>query len=64
MKTIVVVVSPDGRTRVQTHGFQGSACRQASRFLEQALGQRESEQLTAEFHVTAAQSNQRAQERS
>jgi hypothetical protein len=56
-KTIEVIVSPDGGTRVQTHGFQGSQCQQASRFLERALGRRSGEQLTAEFHQVAVQSN-------
>jgi hypothetical protein len=47
---IEVIVSPDGQTKIETKGFQGSACRDASRFIEQALGQQTSEQLTAEFH--------------
>jgi hypothetical protein len=48
-------VAPDGRTRVETKGFVGSECRQASRFIEQALGTTIGEQLTAEFHQTNAQ---------
>ena len=55
MKTIEIVVSPTGQTQVQTKGFTGSECRQASQFIEQALGQRTSEQLTAEFHQQAGQ---------
>jgi len=54
-KTIEIVVSPTGQTQVQTKGFVGSQCRQASQFIEQALGQRTSEQLTAEFHQQASQ---------
>ena len=50
MRIIEIIVSPTGQSRVQTTGFVGSDCRQASRFLEQALGPRTSEQLTAEFH--------------
>ena len=59
-KTIEIVVSPTGQTQVQTKGFVGSECRQASQFIEQALGQRTSEQLTSEFHQQAShqQSNQ------
>jgi hypothetical protein len=59
-KTIEVIVSPDGQTRVETKGFTGTECRQASEFLEKALGRRSSEQLTAEFHQEqqAGQSNQ------
>ena len=54
-KTIEIVVTPTGQTQVQTKGFTGSECRQASQFIEQALGQRTSEQLTSEFHQQASQ---------
>jgi len=47
---IEIIVSPTGQTSVQTKGFTGSACQDASRFIEQALGQRTGEQLTAEFY--------------
>ena len=52
-KTIEITITPTGQTRVETRGFTGSECREASRFLEQALGQRTGEQLTAEFHQTS-----------
>ena len=54
-KTIEIVVTPTGQTQVQTRGFVGSECRQASQFIEQALGKRTQEQLTAEFHQQADQ---------
>lgn len=54
MKTIEVIVSPQGEVSVQTKGFTGSSCRDASQFIEQALGQRTGERLTAEFHQQAA----------
>jgi hypothetical protein len=59
-KIIEIVVSPTGQTQVQTRGFVGSECRQASQFIEVALGRRTHEQLTAEFHQQASeqQSNQ------
>jgi hypothetical protein len=50
---IEVIVSPDGQTTVQTKGFVGASCRLASQFIEQALGERTAEKLTAEFHQTA-----------
>jgi len=50
LKTIEITVSPEGAVTVQTKGFVGPACRDASRFLEQALGTRTAEALTAEFH--------------
>lgn len=55
MKIIEIVVSPTGQTRVETRGFAGAECRQASEFLERALGRWTGEQLTAEFHQTVSQ---------
>ena len=52
MKTIEIVVSPQGQTNVQTKGFSGSSCREASKFMEQALGQRTDEQLTSEYYAS------------
>ena len=49
-KVIEITVNPKGETTVQTRGFAGAECREASRFVEQALGQRTAETLTAEFH--------------
>jgi len=50
LKTIEITVSPEGAVTVRTRGFTGPACRDASRFLEQALGTRTAEALTADFH--------------
>lgn len=55
MKLIEITVSPTGQTSVQTKGFTGSECREASKFLEEALGHRVNETLTAEFHQAANQ---------
>ena len=49
---IEIIVSPKGETTVTTQGFAGSSCRDASKFIEQALGQQTGERLTAEFHQT------------
>ena len=61
MKTIEIIVSPTGQTSVQTKGFAGSSCRDASKFIEQALGQRTSETLTAEFHQAQTVDQQQQQ---
>ena len=53
MKTIEIVVDPAGNSRVETKGFDGPSCREASRFVEAALGRRTREHLKAEFHRTA-----------
>ena len=50
MKTIEITIDSKGQARVQTRGFAGSDCREASRFVETALGTRTAETLTAEFH--------------
>ncbi len=55
MKTIEITVTPTGQTSVETKGFSGAECRQASAFIETALGQRRGERLTGEFY---AQENQ------
>lgn len=52
-KTIEIIVAPNGQTRVETKGFVGSDCRQASQFIERALGQQTDELLKAEFYQTA-----------
>jgi len=51
-KTIEIIVEPNGQTRVETKGFVGPECREASRFVEQALGQRTDELLKTEFHTS------------
>jgi hypothetical protein len=61
-RVIEITVSPTGQTKVQTRGFAGSSCRDASRFIEQALGERTSEQLTAEFYQGQATQRQSAQQ--
>jgi hypothetical protein len=49
-RTLEIIVSPQGETRIETKGFVGSSCREASQFLEQAMGIRADEKLTAEFY--------------
>jgi hypothetical protein len=56
VRIIEITIGPRGETKVQTKGFSGSECRDASKFLEQALGQPVGEQLTAEFYQSQATS--------
>jgi len=53
-KIIEITVLPNGQTKVETKGFVGSECRQASQFMERALGQQTDEILKAEFHQSAS----------
>lgn len=57
-RTIEIIVSPQGETRLETKGFSGSSCREASRLLEQALGTQAKEQLTTEFYALAQAAQQ------
>jgi len=50
MKTIEIIVSPTGTSTVETKGFAGATCRQASEFLEKTLGSSAGERFTAEFY--------------
>jgi hypothetical protein len=52
VKTIEIIVSAKGESTVQTKGFSGSSCRQASRFVERALGVTQSDTPTAEMYQT------------
>jgi hypothetical protein len=61
MKTIEILVSPTGQIQIETKGFAGGECREASQFLEAALGRRTGERLTAEFYTSQNQA-QRLQE--
>ncbi len=48
-QTITIIVAPDGNTKVETHGFDGRSCADASKFIETALGQKTTEQFKSEY---------------
>lgn len=50
MRTIEITVSPQGESRVETSGFVGDSCREASKYIEAALGKADSEVFKSEFH--------------
>lgn len=50
---IEVTVAPDGATRIQTYGYAGRSCLEATRRLEAALGRTTSDRLTPEFYAGA-----------
>ena len=58
MKIIEITFAPNGQSRVETKGFTGSECRDASRFVEQALGQATTEVMKPEFYQTASSAQQ------
>jgi hypothetical protein len=53
LKLIEILIAPNGQSRVETKGFVGNECSEASRFVEQALGQSTDETLKPEFHQSA-----------
>jgi hypothetical protein len=50
MRVIEVVVSPKGETAIQTKGYAGRDCLQASKWLEASLGMVTADRKTAEFY--------------
>ena len=60
-KVIEVIIAPNGEIKIETKGFSGPECQEASRFLEEALGKKNAETLTGEFY-SAQQSEQQRQQ--
>jgi len=58
MKTIEIIVSPKGESVIQTKGFAGLSCREATKALEQALGAVQADKATAEMYQTATAGQQ------
>ena len=61
MKRIEIVVDTKGQSKVETKGFAGSSCVEASKFIEQALGQQTEMRTTPEFFHARVDHAQRAQ---
>jgi hypothetical protein len=61
-RIIEIIVSPTGQTNIETKGFAGSSCRDASRFLEEALGVKTEDRPTAEFFSQVTDQQQIARE--
>ena len=49
MKTITLIIAPDGKTKVEAHGFTGSSCTDATKFIETALGRKTEQQFKPEY---------------
>ena len=58
MKTIEVIVGPDGSLKIESVGFQGSDCEKATAFLEKALGRVAGKSKKPEFHRRALNQQQ------
>ena len=55
---IEIIVSPQGETTVQTKGFTGADCLQASKWIEQALGIATTDNKSPEFFASSEQVQQ------
>ena len=50
-QTITLTISPKGGTKVETSGFTGQSCQDASKFIETALGRKTTEQFKPEYFL-------------
>ena len=57
MKRVEIIVDPKGNSKVETKGFSGSECVEASKFVEQALEKETASRNTAEFYQSATTQN-------
>lgn len=53
MKTIEITIDTKGEVSVQTKGFSGASCKDASKALEEALGIVRSDTATPEMYQSA-----------
>ena len=60
-KTIQVTITPKGETKIETTGFSGSSCQDATRELEKALGAVSNETLTGEYYAASNEQQVEAQ---
>ena len=61
MTSITIIVKPDGKTVVETTGYYGTSCKDASKFIEQALGQRQAETFKPEYYSITTNTSEQAE---
>lgn len=57
-RTIEIVIAPGGGISIDAIGFKGADCEQATKFLEQALGQVTTKRHTPEYTQRARNQSQ------
>lgn len=50
-QVIEVLVGPNGEVKLEAHGFKGKSCKEATEFLEKALGGKQDTKVKAEWYV-------------
>lgn len=59
MKKIIVDIDIEGNIQIEALGFSGPACEQATKTIEEALGQKTTSVKKAEYFQSATQAHQR-----
>ena len=57
MKEIIVDIGLDGEVKVETKGYKGKSCTDASKFIEEALGTVTSNKFTPEYYQKEQEKN-------
>lgn len=56
-KRIEIIIDEDGTLSGETKGFAGKTCKDASKFIEDSLGQKTSDVNTKEYYQAIANKN-------
>jgi hypothetical protein len=57
-QTIIIDIAPDGTVTIDAIGYTGTACTDATAFIEQALGTVQHRNRKPEYHQTTRRQNQ------
>jgi hypothetical protein len=60
MAEVIITISPTAETTVETKGYAGNACKDATREFEKKLGKTTSDKPTAEAYQSGAHLKDRA----
>ena len=52
MTSVIITIKQDGKAVVEAVGYYGTSCKDASRFIEKALGQKQAETFKPEYYTT------------
>lgn len=52
MKSVEIIITPDGNVAIEAVGFKGKGCEKATKAFEEALGKVKSSTKKPEYHQT------------
>lgn len=58
-KLVEVMVGPNGEVKVEAHGFKGQGCKNATKFIEEALGKAKDTKEKAEWYINNSSQTRR-----